>query len=259
MLKHRPLFLIFLVILAVVLNGCSDQGSSTGYVYENPEVTPEDPVVPEIPSAALESCFVKQGSGQCGPASFYMIFKFYGDNKIDTGFWDLPLCSTEYSLKEELSTVTKDSLVSSWLGVANSGITVVNLDKKIRNLTADKAAPYYTVISNTSDGADNAEQFETINSSFLQKQKAVIIHVSRPDIFGIPLAGHFMVLAGYDSASGRVYFIDPNKNDDDPVLQSVSLAGFLNSSWYRSPDYSLTYPVPDAYWDGTWIGFTHAE
>jgi len=190
-----------------------------------------------------------------------MIFKFYGDNRVDTGFWDLPDCGTEYSLKEDLSVVEKTSLVSRWLGVTCglidgeiiAGITIKNLNRKIMNLTADKVNPYYSVESNTDNSVDNSSQFAVINNSFLQQQVPVIIHLDRPS----PYTGHFMILAGYDSASGIVYYMDPNKKESDPVLQSVSLTDFLDSNWYVSPDESSTNP--DAYWDGTWIGFIHAE
>lgn len=260
--NYRSLFLICLILLSLSAGRCSDQGSS-GKTLSADQVIPEDTLI------TIESYYVKQGSCQCGPTSFYMIFKFYGDNKIDGSFWDLPGCATEYSLKEDLSVVEKTSLVSRWLGVTcgwfagdltgkmAGGITIKELDEKIRNLTADKANPYYNVasniVSNTDDSVANLLQFNRINDSFLQQLIPVIIHLDRSSLY----AGHFMVLAGYDSATGLVYYIDPNKNDSDPVLQSVSLTDFINSHWYISPDDSSTNP--NAYWDGTWIGFTHAD
>lgn len=239
---YKPLVLCMFAILLFFIS-CADQESSDFSVY------------------AWNSFFVKQGSGQCGPTSFYMIFKSYGDNTDPGIFHELPACDSEIDLRENLSVVTKDSSVSKWLGVTDSGITITKLSTKISNLTFDGQSPFYNVSGNTDDKYNNnLFQFLLINKLYLQNGIPVIIHLRRPELANVQIfSGHYMVLAGFSSKSKIIYYIDPNKNDSDPAVQCVSLSDFLSSDWYHSPDYSLLNPVPDAFWDGTWIGFTHAQ
>jgi hypothetical protein len=207
------------------------------------------------------SFFVKQGSGQCGPTSFYMIFKFYGDHIYSSVFREMPGCSEAILLQEDLTEVTEDSGVSTWLGVTDYGITITELTDKITNLADDACGAYYHVEGNTDDSlSDNSGMFSQINKHFLNRGFPIIAHLERPDWMGLPLfSGHYIVVAGYNETEKKVYYVDPNKNDDDPAIQSVPLSDFLKTDWYRSPDYSLTYPIPDAYWDGTWAGFYRAQ
>jgi hypothetical protein len=213
---------------------CSDNGS--GY----------DPF-------ADESFFVKQGSGQCGPTSFYMIFKYYGDNTYSGNFREMPGCAEPLLLQEDLDTVDENSGVSKWLGVTNSGINIGDLFNKITNLGDDECLPYYTVDGNTDDSLDaNRDELEHIILNFFIRELPVIIHLERAN----PLfSGHYIVLVGFDPEQELVYFVDPNKNDVDPAIQSVALKKFLNTEWYHSPDYTAWNPIPDAFWDGTWVGF----
>ena len=205
---------------------------------------------------ADNSFFVRQGSGQCGPTSFYMIFKYYGDNNFKGQFTELG--STEnLLLQENLTEVTKESAVSRWLGVTDSGINIKDLLNKISDLSGDGINPYYTTEADTEiTDADRQSRFAKIYNNYLKNDLPVIIHMRRPKILNIPLSGHYMVLVGYDSEKKLVYYVDPNKNEGVPAGQCVKIREFLNSGWYSSPDNSL---VPDAYWDGTWIGFKHSK
>ena len=201
---------------------------------------------------ADDNFFVKQGTGQCGPTAFYMIFRYYGDNNFIGDFTELPECSEKLSLQEELTEVTADSGVSRWLGVTGSGIGIASLKEKISLLSTDRNYPWYITGGETSTTTVLREtRFMEIYNSFLKNDIPVIIHISRP-----ALTGHFMVLVGYDPRHGIVYFVDPNKDDSSPDVQSIGLYDFLNSQWYESPENPLT---PYGYWDGTWIGFRHAE
>lgn len=230
--KKASIAAAFFILL--ISAACSDSGS--GY----------DPFVDA-------SFFVKQGSGQCGPTSFYMIFKYYGDNTYSGNFGEMPGCAEPLLLQEDLGTVTEESGVSTWLGVTDSGITIGNLFQKISSLGDDGCIPYYSLDGNTDDSLDaNGDKLEHIIQKFFIRELPVIIHLERAN----PLySGHYIVLVGFDPAQELLYYVDPNKNDGDPAIQSVSLKKFLNTEWYRSPDYSAWNPVPDAYWDGTWIGF----
>ena len=243
MKNYRKHLILYILAIALFNITCSDQDSS------------------DYSLSIGQSFFVEQGSGQCGPTSFYMIFKFYGDNTDPGIFRELPDCDAEIDLRENLTIVTKDSAVSKWLGVTDSGITITKLKTKISGLTIDRLRSFYYVSGNTDDNYDNKFlQLSLIYNSFLRYGIPVIIHLRRPNWGNIQIfSGHFMVLAGYNNKNGTIYYIDPNKNNDDPVVQTVSVSDFLNTNWYHSPDYSSVNPVPDAYWDGTWIGFTHAR
>ncbi len=207
------------------------------------------------------SFFVKQGSGQCGPTSFYMIFKYYGDHKYKGTFTELPDCTETIPLQEDLDIVTKDSGVSEWLGVTDSGIKTEALLDKIMRLAHADHVQYYTVYGNTDENMQNKKDvFNRINRDFLKEHRPVILHLSRPRVAGFKiLSGHYIVLTGYNAGAERVYYVDPNRKEKDSVIQSVPLKDFLENRWYHSPDYSLTWPVPDASWDGTWIGFYHRK
>lgn len=210
----------------------------------------------EVFTFADDDFFVRQGAGQCGPASFYMIFRYYGDTTFDGEFTGLPDCSEIFPLQEELTEVTEDSAVSKWLGVTDTGIAIAALKDKISRLTADRNTPWYITEGDiVKTEILLQERFLIIQTMYLNNDLPVIIHLSRPDISGIPVTGHYMVLAGYDPGKKVVYYIDPNRDEDSPVIQRVDLHDFLYSQWYESPDNML---IPNGYWDGTWIGFRHS-
>jgi hypothetical protein len=211
-----------------------------------------------------ESFLVRQGPGQCGPASFYMIFRHYGDHAYDGSFRELPSCGADIPLQVELDRVNQGSAVSAWMGVSDSGIAPAALYGKISRLADQGCAPFYSVDGETTatDPAgvhDNRSRFDSIAWRFLLRKRPVIIHIERPAYMGIPVSGHYMVLVDYHDITRRVYFVDPNTNTGAPAVQSVPLDDFLGSYWYRSPDYSDLYPVPDGRWDGVWIGFYRSE
>jgi len=201
---------------------------------------------------AEDNFFVKQGSGQCGPTAFYMIFRYYGDNNYMGEFTELPGCDQILPLQEELVEVTSDSGVSKWLDVTTSGIGIGSLKEKISRLTTDRNYPYYITQGDTSTTTILHEaRFMIIYNNFLRNDLPVIIHLARP-----ALTGHFMVLVGYDPRHRVVYYVDPNRDDGVPAVQNVDLYDFLNTQWYESPENPLT---AYGYWDGTWIGFRHGE
>lgn len=201
---------------------------------------------------AGDDFFVRQGPGQCGPTSFYMIFRYYGDNAFTGEFTELPDCAAVFPLQEELAEVTSGSGVSRWLGVTGTGISSGELMDKISRLSADRNYPYYITTGDTSTTTLLREtRFFFIYNNFIKNDLPVIIHLSRP-----ALSGHFMVLVGFDPHDKTVYYVDPNRDEDSPVVQGVGLSDFLNSQWYESPENTLT---PYGYWDGTWIGFRHAQ
>ena len=73
--------------------------------------------VPSLATQPYEDDFeaVPQGSGQCGPTSFYMIFNHFNDHQL-FGEDD---CSSEVDLREHLDRVTPDSELSQYI---NGGV-----------------------------------------------------------------------------------------------------------------------------------------
>jgi hypothetical protein len=93
----------------------------------------------------------------------------------------------------------------------------------------------------------------------------VIIHLKRR-FADLGVSGHYLVVIGYDRATGEVLYLDPNDSGFDPreegydpdaldwseAVRRVSRDDFINSYWYQKPWY------PDARWDGKWLGFTRS-
>ena len=120
MLKNK--ILITAVALSAICMSCSIDGSGYDVFVDS-------------------TFFVKQGSGQCGPTSFYMIFRYYGDNAYAGNFGEMPDCPVTLNLQENLDMVTQDSGVSTWLGVTDSGINIGDLTRRYPTLVTANAPP----------------------------------------------------------------------------------------------------------------------
>jgi len=208
--------------------------------------------------------FVKQGPAQCGPASFYIIFKYYGDNlRRYPFFYDregspVDLGAGTGKAADGTDTVSGDDPVAVWIKGSDSSTGWKKLVASVQELChkndRDMRTRYYEVVDSYDEvtGADSRGRdvrkinfLERIVPGFLEKNRPVIIHLKRK----WPFPGHYVVVIGFDGASGKVYYMDPN--DAGPV-DSVSFNDFIDEFWYRGNAPSLW---GKARWSGKWLGF----
>ncbi|NLV67182.1 MAG: hypothetical protein GXY14_05845 [Spirochaetes bacterium] len=213
--------------------------------------------------------YVKQGAGQCGPASFYIIFRYDGDDRRAYRFskgkkgplFSMQINDQAVGQGGNAVVIDRKSPVSKWMN-GRSGSTGWN------ELTAAVKGLYYLNSSNvrekfyssvesndraTEPVVKNLEQrrsefFERIVPAFLNRNRPVIVHLKRK----WPYPGHYIVLAGYDPVSRTVYYIDPNGSSEE-ILRSVQVDDFTGTYWYES---SRELRWGRACWNGQWIGFS---
>jgi hypothetical protein len=212
--------------------------------------------------------FVKQDDFQCGPASFYTIFKYYGDNRRPYPFY-YPTLGSPLNLyltavtSNGVDVLTGSDSVSAWImGVAIS-TTWNMLVGAVRMLSfmADGALSFfYTGVASHDSETDNNDAgravrlsnfMEQIVPEFFEKNRPVIAHLKRT----WPYPGHYLVLIGYDYLTETVYYMDPNGDESAPV-GTVSLENFINEFWYSGP---MSAWYGRARWSGRWLGFFRAE
>jgi hypothetical protein len=196
---------------------------------------------------------VAQSSAQCGPTSFYMIFNFLGANQAfkEVNLSEHPEDMASYGYK-----VTNGSAICKWINKGStSGTSWTQLKSAADKLHAlsSTAAYFKTELNNKSTGTTTSGDTERLNrlnyikTSYLDKGRAVMIHLER----SYYLAGHYIVITGYDPVAGKVYYADPNGGSAGEVSQ----ASFIHDKWYVSPSNSASYYR--ARWDGEWLGFYH--
>ena len=221
--------------------------------------------------------YVKQGPGQCGPASFYMVFRYHGDDRRDYWFskgvkGDLFRMGIDYlpggavtgTGDSSLVTIKKNSPVSKWMNGNNRSTGWGELTGAINSLyyvgINRKREKFYSVIEScdriTEPGPNNLNIRKTnfynrIVSGFLGRNRPVIVHLKR----SWPFPGHYIVLIGYASATSTVYYMDPNNNTGG-VVKKIPADDFIGSYWYEG-DPRLHWGK--ACWNGRWIGFYRAE
>jgi hypothetical protein len=221
----------------------------------------------------FEKHYVRQGYGQCGPASFYMIFKYYGDDKHNAGFFFTGeageggnMIYKELNLSQsipgkEFRRLTNDTDVAKWINGGRDRTEWNELTGQVKNLyfknTGSIYEIYYNIISEVGYTENNKKgEIERTNRflhhifrKFLINNHPVIVHLKR--IW--PLSGHYLIIAGFDEAKQMVKFVDPNSEYGGILVQEIPLAEFIADKWYRSPSYPWWYPK--AGWDGKWLGF----
>ncbi|HNY64829.1 MAG TPA: C39 family peptidase [Deltaproteobacteria bacterium] len=197
---------------------------------------------------------VGQGSAQCGPTSFYMVFNHLRAHQVfkEVNLSEHPEDMAAYGYK-----VTKNTAICKWVnGGSTSGTSWTKLRAAADKLHAQgTTAAYFKTELNSSTTAYNSATAEAerekrlnyIKANYLDKNRPVIIHLRRSSY----LSGHYVVVTGYDTASGKVYYADPN----GPGSGEVSKTSFIKDKWYVSPDNSASYYR--ARWDGEWMGFYH--
>lgn len=216
---------------------------------------------------------VRQGAAQCGPAAFYTIFRYYGDDSrsymfsngsygplIDLSCDSNSPGNTAYVNTSTGVVVTEGCAVSAWMKGTDISTGWEKLSDAIRDLcfvnSTGQREKYYTVVESydyTLSGSEKDYDVRKINfhdrilKLFINRNRPVIIHLKRR----WPFPGHYIVLIGYNSSSSTVYYMDPNSLQGD-VVKSVVLDDFLENYWYagRAP-----FWWGKARWSGKWIGF----
>lgn len=238
---------------------------SGAYLYA---VQPVD-VIRKNPSAF----FVRQGAGQCGPASFYIVFRYHGDDRraymfskgadgrlFSMGIDSLPRDENAGGINNRPVIIKKDSPVSQWMNGRDNSTGWGELTTAINNLyyvnDRNNRERFYSVIESndraTEPGqkhlqARQREFFNRIVPLFLNSNRPVIVHLKRK----WPYPGHYIVLVGYDPALAAVFYMNPNDADSD-MVRSVPADRFLNSYWYEA---NPELRWGRACWNGQWIGF----
>jgi hypothetical protein len=216
-----------------------------------------------------EDIFTRQDTNQCGSTSFYMIFKYLEDYNFDGQLSSNPDCLAADLLNgtnEIFTVITDTTWVSTWLETSDDGISCNELYEKINLLSAcyeDGGTPFYLTIDGSCDAIEydpdnpsseineaRREEFNYILQNYLMKEYPVILHLRRD----YPYPGHWIVLTGFDS-NNKVYYMNPIRDDTSPIIQSVDYQSFITKRWYVPT--GLIWWYPNAYWDGTWIGFHH--
>jgi hypothetical protein len=196
---------------------------------------------------------VGQGSAQCGPASFYNIFNFL---KANQAFKEVNLSEHPEDMAVYGNEVTKNTAICKWInGGSTSGTSWTQLKSAADKLHALGATAAYfrtelnenTTGTTTSGDAERENRLNYIKATYLDKNIPVMIHLRR----SYYLAGHYIVITGYDPAAGKVYYVDPN----GPGSGEVSKTSFIHDKWYVSPSNTASYYR--ARWDGEWLGFSH--
>lgn len=226
-------------------------------------------IISKNPSAYL----VKQGPGQCGPASFYIVFRYYGhdtgnfrfskgpDGAVFTmGTGELQPDKGSGTGEKKPVIIMKDSPVSGWMNGKDNSTDWSELAEAISNLYYVRSNNirekfYPVIVSNNKATVPGSKTHkarkiifnEMIVPMFLDHNRPVIVHLKRK----WPYPGHYIVLIGYNSATGTVYYMNPNYDGGD-IIKSVSAEDFTGSYWYQSDN---EQSWGRAYWNGQWIGF----
>ncbi len=191
---------------------------------------------------------IPQGSAQCGPTAFYMIFNHYGD----------PQEFEEVDLSEKVEVVTSDTQICRWVnGGSTSGTSWSQLQDAADELHAlGSSDPYYvselndnfTKYKRSADEQERRDRLDYIVENYLEKNRPVIIHIKRYWF----LHGHYLVLTGYDAENETVYYADPNGGS----IGEVGYEDFIEEKWYRSPNLQgFRSWLFRGRWDGEWMGF----
>lgn len=250
-LTKKPAAIVCSMIVAVLffLNGSARSLQPVDIIVKNPD-----------------KYFVRQGAGQCGPASFYMVLKYYGDNlNFFPFYYDSNGSPVDLNSNAEKGGVLmENSPVSLWVKGKDNSTDWTRIISSIKNLYYRNKyginERYYSVVeSNDSvtgldekhNGIRNYNFIKRIVPGFLEQNRPVIIHLKRR----WPFPGHYIVVIGYDPLSGYVSYMDPS-GDGDKKICNVPLNDFLNKPWYRGKS---TAWWGGACWSGRWVGFYHAK
>ncbi|MGE5422806.1 MAG: C39 family peptidase [Ignavibacteriales bacterium] len=191
---------------------------------------------------------VKQGSSQCGPASFYMIFNHYHDQ----GIYTKANGTTTVDLSAVLTQVTSSTAICKYINNGStSGTTWTQLANAANGLYKNGLKYYncelndvFTEYNDTAGETERQIRFNRIYTQYLLNNRPVMIHIRR--IW--PYSGHYVVVTGYNPQTQTVYYADPY----DATNKNVSYDSFIKNKWYVS-----SASPANGRWDGEWMGFYH--
>jgi hypothetical protein len=249
--------LLFMALLFLVLSSsCGSNGSSkSGRFYMT---AGEQPMTDQSEWAWVAPI---DGGGYCGPAALYHIMHYYGDTGASYYYKEYTLLGRVWA--DGLLTVAEinrrhpmyvdDTDFAAYIEPLEIGTGWTDLDN-VRYLYRSKkesANMYDTyVCSNSTDEVDISARRNRLNyirSNVLNYGTPVIIHLESSYV----ASGHYVVLVGYDSGSGTVYYVDSLNNTQG--LIAVDVDTFLGDWFY---DGGSLY---SARWDGTWMAFWPSE
>ena len=252
-LKHRgraPAALCFIVAAAV--------SASAMQPYE---IIQKDP----------KAYYAKQAGPQCGPAAFYMLVKYYKDHLkrfYDTSGnpVDLSLGSNhdKNNTRALPDRVTGESGVSQWIkgGARSTGWKrLLNGTRELYSKNKEgNLQRYYTCVdSHDSMTGRNKKGGETRMTNFKKRIKPLFLNENRPVIVHLkrrwPFPGHYIVLVGYDESKGVVYYMDPNLEEYDDLIQEVPFKTFIDDDYWYEGNAPAFWG--NARWSGRWLGFYH--
>ena len=216
---------------------------------------------------------VKQGAGQCGPASFYIVFRYHGDDLREyrfskgadgdvfrMGINDLQRDDEPGSSKSLPVIIKKNSPVSKWMNGKNNSTGWKELAGSIKNLfyvkDNNQRKRFYSVIEyndrESVPGAKNLRDrkkifYDKIVPLFLNRNRPVIVHLKRK----WPYPGHYIVLIGFDPGSSALFYMDPS-DYSGAIVKKVPIDEFIGSYWYEA---NPELRWGRACWNGQWIGF----
>ena len=159
------LVLIPIALITLSLQSCEDISAPEQTLNtDNPDNPPDnDDDTDTIPPARSyigvedEDFFVQQDNSMCGPASFYMIFKYYGDPESGATLSTTGECLEDTILtgiNEIFSIILDTSWISDWLDSVVDGIDCSNFYKKVSSLsrcTGNIGIPFYTSVDGNCD------------------------------------------------------------------------------------------------------------
>ncbi len=247
-------FLSHLFVQAIFSNAASGQPYENGIKYD----------------------YAQQGNSQCGPASFYMIFKYYGDHLKDDVYYDSEdndwLTGSTRDIRIDTDYLSPSSPFAYLFDIQNNSqiLDRSNFRDKIEGLMYNNEVYYDGTfkLSKTTSPSTKRTRFNQIKT-FLNNNQPVIIHLDRYSIYW----GHFIVIVGFDEDTDEVIYMDPNLdkyiNDGDPLvyvngrqkplypLKRINYDDFINDKWYENDDNKPWWGWYkfDAWWDGIWYGF----
>lgn len=249
-MKPKRVFLPGCVVVALLFLACgSNDSKSKRSSAENQ---------PFKDTAAWEWVAPIDGSGYCGPASLYHIICYYGDfgfyyyKNLADNTWaedtlEVPVINENDPMNIDDTAfgmyIQPDGNGSSWAFLERVSKLYFSRNNN-DNLFDVYVCSSHTVIEEVEV---RRSRLSYIREHLLNNDMPVVIHLES----SIPFFGHYVTLIGYDSAKGKVYYVDSLKHDSG--IQTVAVNDFLGAWFYTSGQYY------SARWDGEWMAFWHPE
>ena len=223
----------------------------------------------------IANYFQQQNSAICGQTSMYMIARYYGhvgkDHVGDYPYKTLNLLGYWVSVDlDSYADVNKYWLfyVAGGMPITRVGTAIGALEMvdgiKKNNIKfynnryyaknpnglgyASGQKTTYDKTATNDNMYELAARLDYIKANYLDLGIPAVIHLDR-----VSGTGHYVILAGYDPASGTIYYVNPNWgacHTTGDKLESVDVSSFILDEWYVCGD-------DPAFWDGKWFVFYH--